>query len=174
MAWGDIRMKFIRFIAFALVFCTFMLYGCSKRDADAYSVLAALVIASGEDFEQNGYVYSSRASEGDAEYLPRDTLATLYGEKYIEYWDETVEECALFLCTRGVGEIAVFKCYSRSDTETVSTMLLERADELKVALRHTEWEEESGEISIEVKGKYLLFAFTRRSEQLSKDFRSLV
>jgi hypothetical protein len=45
---------------------------------------------------------------------------------------------------------------------------------LKVALRHTEWEEESGEISIEVKGKYLLFAFTRRSEQLSKDFRSLV
>ena len=46
MAWGDIRMKFIRFIAFALVFCTFMLCGCSKRDADAYSVLAALVIAS--------------------------------------------------------------------------------------------------------------------------------
>lgn len=167
-------MKSIRLIALALVFCTVMLCGCSKREADAYSVLAELILASGEDFEQSGYVYSSRASEGETEYLPRDTISTLYGEKYLEDWDETVEECALFLCTRGVGEIAVFKCYSRSDTEAVSTMLLERADELKVALRHTEWEEKSGEISIEVKGKYLLFAFTRRSVQLSKDFRSLV
>lgn len=167
-------MKNLRFIALALVFCILFLCGCAEDEPDAYSLLVDLMLGVNEEPGNNGYLYSSKASEGDVEYLPGDILVTLYGEKYLDSWSEMVEECAIFLSARDVCEIAVFKCYSRSDTALVTTMLFERADELKVALRHTEWEEQSGEISIEINGKYLLFALTHRSEELSRDFKSLV
>ena len=167
-------MKTIRIIALALLFCLLFLCGCSGEEPETYSLLKDLLTVSDEDFDGSGYVYSSRAREGDAEYILPDTLADLYGEKYIAEIGRLVEEYAIFLSSRGVGEIAVFKCYSRSDSDTVSTMLLERAEELKVALRNTEWAEKSGEIRIEVKGKYLLFAFTHRVEHICEDFQSLV
>lgn len=167
------NMKLIRFVATALVFC-FIMFGCAKSSPDAYSLLCKLLSFSGEDTDGSGYIYSSSADTSSVEYLSPQTLERLFGEVYAENIAPLVEECAVFLSSRGGGEMAVFKCYSRSDADTVSKMLLERADTLKVGLRNTQWEEKSRGIEIKIKGNYLLFCFVENVEQTVSEFLELI
>lgn len=167
-------MKSIRLVAAALALCALAFCGCSDSTPDAYSLLCGVLLCSGEDIDGSGYIYSSTAEEGNLGYLSQEMMATLYGDNYSEHIAPLVEECSVFLSSRGVGELAVFKCYSRSDTDLVLKALLKRADTLKVGLRNTAWEEKSRGIEIKIKGKYLLFCFVENTDRAAEKFAALI
>ena len=100
----------------------------------------------------------------------------LYGENRVcQLFDgNKIEDYAMFFSTRGVGEIAIFKCYSRTDTREVARMCLERADEIKVLLHKSEWREKSESIKIIISGQHVLMAFAQNTEKVESKFKSLI
>lgn len=162
-----------RFAAALVALCLLFSCGCSREIPDAYSLLCDLLLRSGEDTDGSGYIYSKTAEEGSEGYLTDERLILLYGEKY-EKLSPLVEDCALYISARGVGELAIFKCFSRSDTDALLPLLLERADLLKVGLRGTPFEEKSRAISIRISGKYLLFCFVETPKHVEKRFFELI
>lgn len=161
-----------RFAAALVVLCLLLSCGCSRETPDAYSLLCDLLLRSGEDTDGSGYIYSKTAEEGSEGYLTDGRLVLLYGEKY-EKLAPLVEDCALYISARGVGELALFKCYSRSEVDALLPLLLGRADLLKVGLRGTPFEEKSLRISVEVRGRYLLFCFVESQRQTRERFFEL-
>lgn len=159
------------FIFLISVFCT----GCSSgEDAHCEDILPELLAVSGEDFEGNGEIYFGNSAEGELGYLSESMKAKLYGESEAELAFSKIEDYALFLSSRVPGEIAIFKCYSASDTDTVAAMCLERADTLKVALRGSEWEGKSEKIRVTIHRRYVVMSFTDHSQKVIDRFRSLV
>ena len=85
-----------------------------------------------------------------------------------------IEEYSLFISSRPIGEVAIFKCFSRSDTDLVARMCLERADAIKVALNFTELEKKSETIRVQIRGRYVLFVFADHPDEISEGFLKLV
>ena len=168
-------MKFIRIISVALAFSfVIVLVGCAKEKTDTYSLLCDLLLYSGEDTDGSGYIYSSSADEESIGYLSDGMLRRLYGEKYEKSAAPLVEDAALFISARGAGELALFRCYSSSDTDTLLKLLLERADTLKVGLRGSAYEQKSEGIVVEIRGKYVLFCFVEEPMSVSDRFDELI
>ena len=166
----------IRYIAFIL---SFVLALCSCAQVDkkdkkyTFDILCELLAYSGESRE-SAVLYSSLAEYGELGYIDDTVKITLYGEKCAEEYFSLVEEYAIFTSGRQAGEIAVFKCYSRSDTDVIAQMCLERADLIKVALSGTELEEKSRAIRTEIHGRYVLFSFSDHSDKIAEYFLRLV
>ena len=162
--------KYIAFaVIAALTFCS-----CARTaKKSTFDVLCELIAYSGEN-EDGIILYSSTARLGELGYIDDSVKRTLYGEKYVEECFPLMEEYAISVSGRYAGEIAVFKCYSRSDTDVIAQMCLERADLIKVALSGTELEEKSRAIRTEIHGRYVLFSFSDHSDKIAEYFLRLV
>ena len=100
-----------------------------------------------------GNLYLKSAEEGDVAHIPDSTLTTLYHEGVLEYEFTLIEDFAIYLCPKAPCEIAVFRCYSATDTELIAAMCLKRIDMLNVLLEETPYKDIPKNAKIQIKGK---------------------
>lgn len=159
---------FIFVLVFALTLCS-----CASGKRSTQELLASILEVSGESLEENGIFYFSDVAEGEVGYFSEADKSLMYGKDNVKHIFDKIELCAVFLSSRVPSELAVFKCYSASDTDDVERMCLERADEIKVALHNTEWREKSESITVTVHKRYVLFAFVDNSASAEKRLKEL-
>ena len=169
-------MRYLKRMFFILlaVLCCFC--SCNDSDADCEELLTFCVKYGIENYQDNGTVFLKYAEEGDVFFASEKIKETMYGKRFLEDLEKT-EDFAVYVSASAPYEIAVFKCYSKNDTEDVLQMCYERADELKVALRFGQWEEASRGILIRIYGRYVLFLFTDsadRNESIACDIENLL
>lgn len=160
-------MKLFRVLV--VVFICLCLVSCSEGETAAVDILGDMTRElSGLP---QGVVYTPDAEEGEEGYLSGALAEALYGEGTAECF-ALVEDYAIYLSSfASPYEIAVFKCYSRSDALRIEQMCRARADIVSVALRETEFYSLSGNIRIVRKGDTVVFCMTDepdRSERLAR------
>lgn len=161
---------------FALCLCiatVFCFSSCNSDDKESLDILCELLVFSKGKISEPEGVYTTDAEEGDPAYFSEEMKKSLYGEKRASECFEIIEDCAVFVSGRGAEELAVFKCYSRSDTDAVAAMCLERSESLRVALKQIKNQDTSKTTQIEIHGRYVLFSFMGRSEAIAEYFREL-
>lgn len=165
-----------RYVAFIIcVISTFTCCSCSgSSEVRCFDILCELLVFSKGEVGSDECLYSSTAEEGEIGYFPEELKNTFFGEKRAEECFSVIEECAVFASAREIEELAVFRCYSRSDTDSVAAMCLERADRLKVALNSVGIKDTSQKAHVEIHGKYVLYSFMDRSEAITEYFIGLI
>lgn len=140
---------FLLFVCFALFLCS---TSCVQRDSAAdilYRVCAEYELPSGE-------TYIKSAEEGSAGYLDESMIQTLYGKDGIDVFP-LLEDYAIYISSFAEPyEVAVFICYSASDTDSIAELCLERMEVLKVILRDTEYFEIIEKGSVGIKGRCVI------------------
>ncbi len=141
---------------------------CSAQSVSAeeilYEICASLELPAGQ-------TYLLRAAEGEKNYLSADTAGTLYGEKAVNETFPLLEDYAIYLSSSLPCEIAVFRCYSRSDTDKVSAMCLERADALGALMKNTEFYELYQNAEIITHKKYVLMLLCEDTDRAFDEAR---
>ena len=158
---------------FLLVLCILMPSCAARRNITCESLLGEVLKLCEGEAKRNGQVFLLSAEEGSLEYFSEDIKAQMYGERAVELYFRLVEDCAVFSSAHIPEEIAVFKCYSASDTDDVAKMCLERADEIKVALRGSAWAEKTEKIRVTIHRRFVVFSFTDNPEIIEKRVREL-
>lgn len=169
-------MKILKRSFLALLSIMIGFFSCSCARATEKSTLEILreLVSMGEyAVLSEPLIYSSLADEGDAEYLSPEIKISMYGEKRVSECFDLIEDCAVCVCPGEISELAVFKCYSKSDTDLVAAMCLERADSLSIALNSIDALNKNQKAHIEIHGRYVLFSFADQSESLIVRFRKL-
>jgi hypothetical protein len=133
-----------------------------------------MLAVSGEDTEGNGLVFFAEASEGDIEYFSADICTAMYGEEAMQRYFSLIEDFAIFVSQRTAGELAIFRCYSRSDTDLIVKMCLCRADTVKVGLRGSEYEEKSKDIKVCVYDDIVAFYFVEQQKKAESKLSGLI
>ena len=158
----------ISLVAFTLIFTS-----CGR--GLSCSLLLSRLIAVGVD---NGYaygqIYLAEAQEDSVGYLSAKTTDVLYGGGAFEEYFSLLEDYAIFISQRIPGEIAVFKCYTRSDTQKIAEMCLQRADEIKIALRYGEYTDKAMEIEVYVIKRFVIMSFVEDQRQIKKELKQLL
>lgn len=158
-----------------LIIFAFVFVSCSERGGKSCdAVLSELLTVVGENQEKNGRIYLMSAYEGQIGYFSDGDKILMYGENAYEHCFPKIEDCTLYVSARIPEEIGVFKCYSRSDTDTVAKMCLERADMIKVVLRDSQWREKSENIRVCVHGHFVLFIFSDNPQRIESKFKAIV
>lgn len=164
-----------RIIAFVLcMIFAFLCCSCSRQSDEAcFDILCELLQAVNGEIGGDETLYSSSAEEGELGYFSDELSCTLFGEKWVTECFPKIEDCALYISVREIEEVAVFRCYSRSDTDIIAAMCLERADKLKVAQRSISNDDLTQTAHVEIRGRYVLFSFMSRSEAIAEYFYKL-
>ena len=102
-----------------------------------------------------GNIYLKSSKEGEDSFLNRDTITTLYSESANEYEFTLIEDFAIYLCTKVPCEIAVFKCFSSSDTDVIAAMCLKRIDMLCILLEETPYKDIPKNAKVSISGKFV-------------------
>ncbi len=157
---------------FLLVLCL-ALSSCSSANASCVDILSGLIDLGSEEARKNGQVFLLSAEEGEAEYFSVQNQALMYGEEAVEHCFLKIEDYAIFTSSHTPEEIAVFKCYSVSDTDEIAKMCLDRADSIKVSLRGSVWQEKSEKIRVTIYRRFVVFAFTDQPEIIENRVRRL-
>ena len=142
-----------RFFAFlTCLFLAFCVVSCGSRES-AEDVLYRIC----SDIElPSGATYLSGAPEGSAFYLSPDTARAMYGEDVQDVFS-LVEEYAIYLSRRAMpSEVAVFRCYSRSDADRVLRLCLARVENMKIQLSGTEYASIAEGVDIRVRGRVVI------------------
>ena len=156
---------------FLLVLCM-LLVSCSARgDIDCSTVMSKLL---GESLEKNGSVFLLGADEGSLEYFSDEIKLLMYGENSLDRYFPKIEDCAVYVSSHIPEEIAVFKCYSRSDTDEIAKMCLERADMIKVSLRGGAWKSKTEKIRVTIHRQYVVFSFTDDPQEIERKIKNMV
>ena len=152
---------------FKTLICLFVilapvLQSCSKAQKSAedilYRICASVELPAGS-------TYLSQAEEGEENYLSPDTASALYGARALEEKLPLVEEYAIYLAASAPCEIAVFKCRSRSDTDGVAEMCLERADALGALMKGTALDGLYGQARVTKHKKYVVMILCEDHER---------
>ena len=112
-----------------------------------------------KDFTElpDGSVYLSSAEEGSKNFLVPSLINSLYYEGAAEYEFSLVEEYAIYISDFAKPcEIAVYKCYSRSDTNLIASMCLRRIESLRVILKDTSFADVVMNAKIEIRGHFVI------------------
>ena len=157
---------FSRFILifFALLFA---LFSCGKKEISASEVLDD-VLSKIEKLPKGSFLRAGSA-EGSEEYLSEKLCITLYGERDAKDIFPLIEDFSIYLCSFEYPfEVAVFKCYSRSDTDAVAQMCFLRGDVVKVLL-HSEGINDV-DVRVISKGRFVFMYIGREMEDASRAF----
>ena len=104
-----------------------------------------------------GKVYLGRAEEGSAAYLSPMMISALYGEGAVSYEFTFIEDFAVYISSFAKPcEVAVYKCYSASDTDLIASMCLSRIENLKTVLAGTSFSESILNASVEISGRFVI------------------
>lgn len=148
--------KFILFtVTIALVLSLFSSCGDTRSAEELL-----LSITKDLDSLPYGNLYLKSASESDASFLTNDTIVSLYHEGAVDYEFTLIEDFAIYLCQKEPCEIAVYKCYSSSDTDLIASMCLRRIDMLRILLEETPYKDIPKKAKIEISGKFVTVIMT--------------
>ena len=107
----------------------------------------------------SGQIYRSDACEGETAYFSAQMMRTMYGEMAEERYFSLLEEYAIYLSSReSPYEIAVLRCYARSDTDRIAEMCLARIEQLRVHLSHTPFRAAVDAATVRVEGKCVILS----------------
>lgn len=154
--------------------CLVCIFCSCSQNLSCSVMLAKTVVYSGEDSDGNGYFYFAEAQEGDIEYFSDELCALMYGDVAKERYFSKISDFAIFTSERTAGELAIFRCHSRSDTDEIVRMCLERADAIKVGLRGSEYEEKSSGIKVGVYGNVVAFYFVENVRRAESKLKGLI
>ncbi len=171
-------MKYIRFfkVTAVLLVIIFLFCSCQKESVSCENLLIFSLDYGIDGYEDNGSIFLKNACEGDAFFISDKIKETMYGERFKDALDGC-EDYAIYVSASTPYEIAIFKCYSRNDTEDLFRMCYERADELKVGLRYGKWDEASKNILVCGYKNYVIFLFTDtadRNEDISLGIEEMI
>lgn len=118
-----------------------------------------------------GQMYCRGEEGASLRTLPSDTMRIMYGDNAQEIF-ELLEDYSIYLCAAGAPyEVAVFKCRSASDSDGVAALCLERAGELSVLLRDTEYADICRNARVVSRGKYTVMVIApdaEKAEEMAK------
>lgn len=155
--------KIIRIVTLLLALA-FLLTSCKKEKKTCGELLSAGLEYGINGYANSGYIYLMDAEESSVLFISEKTRENMYGKRFLGVFS-VLCDFAIYTSASSPYEIAVFKCYSKNDTDEILRMCYERADKLKVGLKYTEWESASKWISVSVYKKYIIFAFTDSAER---------
>ena len=144
---------FILLLAFLLIFCS-----CEKETRTCEELLLAGLEYGIDSYSNNGYIFLKNADEESAFFMSEDVKTIMYGKRFKDALNETCD-FAIYISAKVPYEIAIFECYSSNDADEILQMCYERADEIKVGLRYSEWENATKAIEAVIYRKYVIFAF---------------
>ncbi len=150
------RAFFIKFTSILLIL--FLLTSC-KDTRSAEDVLFNIT----KDFDDlpDGSVYLSNAEEGSEKFLSVGIINSLYHDGAAEYEFSLIEEYAIYISSFAKPcEIAVYKCYSASDTDLIASMCLRRIEKLRIMLAGTSFAEITDAADVDVKGHFVIVTMT--------------
>jgi len=128
---------------------------CSQEQKGT-DVLLGELLAEAEDLPM-GEIFRSDAVEGEAGYFSERLMATVYGESAVTHCFPLVEEYAIYLSSFAEPcEIAVFRCYARSDTDRVAEMCLSRIEQLRIQLGGTDYRARADRATVSVEGRLVV------------------
>ena len=107
-----------------------------------------------------GILYLKNAPEGNVSHIPHSMLRALYNENALEYEFTLIEDFAVYISAQKPCEVAVYKCYSASDTDVVATMCLKRIDTLRTSLEGTPYGDIPKNAKVNIKGKFVSVIMT--------------
>ena len=147
------------FIKFASILLLLFLLPSCKDTKSAEDVLFNIT----KDFDDlpDGSVYLSSAEEGSQKFLSVSMINSLYHDDASKYEFSLIEEYAIYISNFAKPcEIAVYKCYSSSDTDLIATMCLRRIEKLRAMLAGTSFCEIIDSADVEVKGHFVIVTMT--------------
>ena len=171
-------MKYMRFFKIILLIISvfILLSSCGGKSISCEELLFFSLDYGIDGYKNDGYVFLKSAEEGGAFFISEKTKKTMYGERFLDSL-ERCEDFAIYVSASSPYEIAIFKCYSRNDTDDIFRMCCERADELKVGLRYGSWEAASRDILISGYKNYVIFLFTdsaERNEDIAQGIEEMI
>ena len=105
----------------------------------------------------DGKVYLSGAAEGSEGFLIPSVINALYYEGAAKNEFSLIEEYAIYVSDFAKPcEVAVYKCFSRSDTGRIAAMCLRRIENLCVILKGTSFFEITQRAKVDVKGRCVI------------------
>ena len=159
------------FIIALLLLCT-VFCSCARAQTPCKDILNEIMYA--RDDLPDGNIYVSGEEEGSERYLSPQLIRTMYGDGADELF-ELLEDHAIYVSSfASPCEIAIFRCYSSSDTYRIETMCISRIDELRVALRGTEFEELCDSAITEIHGRYVLAVISKDSSTIISEAEKLI
>ena len=161
------------FRCFFALLISLLLCSCSAyQKKTSEDILHRLMTGAGE--LPDGEIYVSGAEEGSEEYMPPFLREAMYGEGHSEYFS-LIEDYSIYLSSFAEPyEIAVFKCYSKSDGIRIERMCRARADILEVALNKTKFSELCKGIRVIRKDHFVIFIMTESSNEVARLAKRLV
>lgn len=169
-------MKARIFIFITLLALFIFLSSCEKEKKTCEELLIAGLEYGISEYNNNGYIFLKNADEESTFYISPKDKVVMYGEKFQDDLASTYD-FAIYTSATSPYEIAIFECLSRNDADEILRMCYERADELKVGLRFSEWERASKGIEIQIYKKHTIFCFTdsqERNEGVIDEIKSLL
>ena len=143
---------FIKIASIAILLA--LLTSCTDRES-AQGMLFNIT----KDFDElpDGSVYLSSAEEESENFLSATMINTLYHEGAAEYEFSMIEEYAVYISEFAKPcEIAIYKCYSRSDTNLIASMCLKRIEKLTIMLTGTSFSEIPLKADVDIKGHFVI------------------
>lgn len=163
-------MKRLKVFFLVILSATLFLGGCERETLSAEEMLCDICISLSMPV---GQIYLSGSEEGSENFLTLDMADAMYGAE-AEKVLSLVEDFAIYVS--GVGaprEAAVFRCYSRSDTDTVAALCLERIDAINVLLKDSGAAELVSGAQVTLRGHYVVMLVTDDAEAAKDAVRSV-
>ena len=131
--------------------------GCRQREAGTAVLLGEEMAR--VDGLPSGQIYRSDASEEEAAYFSSHLMRVMYGEEAEEWCFPLLEEYAIYLSSHQAPyEIAVFRCYARSDTDRIARMCLSRVELLRIHLARTPFRVHADAATVCVEGRTVIMS----------------
>ena len=146
------RSFFIKFVI--LVVLLSLLTSCTDRGS-AQDMLFNIT----KEFDDlpDGSVYLSKNGGDSENFLSATMINTLYHDGAAEYEFSMIEEYAIYISEFAKPcEVAIYKCYSRSDTNLIASMCLGRIEKLTVMLAGTSFAEIPLKADVDIKGHFVI------------------
>ena len=165
-------MKLFRIIL--VLFSFFIAFSsCASDQLSCQEILDALIEGSADLPAGDIYRHTSKDSSADG-YMSSYLMEAMYGEGFEENF-ALLQEYSIYISSfEAPYEIAVFKCYSRSDGLKIERMCRRRADTVSVALRETSYYYLCDNIRVVREGEYVVFIMTDEPKKTERTVKKLI
>lgn len=147
-----------------LLAVVFLFTACQKKEVTCEELLISGLEYGINGYISNGYIFLKTDDKSSVFFMPDKTKSVMYSEKFIDALEAT-KDFAIYVSASVPYEIAIFECYSKNDIDTILRMCYERADEIKIALRSSDWNRQNAMIEIQAYKKYVISVFSDSTER---------
>ena len=163
--------RIIAFFMAALLF-SFCLCSCDKETRTASEILGELL--ENEKKLPDGPIYLTEAVVGEKEYFPNEKKDSMYGAKAREEFFPLIENYAVYISSfANAFEVAVFKCYSKSDVDSICEMCFSRGDTIRTVIGHQKGFE-NVKVRVIFRGRYVCMYVGEYPDEAEKVFLNAV